>query len=111
MAEVLMTLEACRCLPLGVQTPAGDVVAAAIAHRIDVVALSFTGSLDAADAQAALRDLHDRLPPSVAIWAGGGASALRTVELDRLLVVPRLADIPEAVARWRGHGMPATDRP
>ena len=44
MAEALMTVEACRCLSLGVQTPIDDIVAASRAHRIDVVALSFSES-------------------------------------------------------------------
>ena len=101
MAESLMTLEACRCLSLGVQTPVDEIVAAARAHRIDVVALSFTDSLASADALAALADLRVRLPASVAIWAGGSASVLRGARPGAIRVMPRLEDIAGAVGEWR----------
>jgi methanogenic corrinoid protein MtbC1 len=101
MAEALMTLEACRCLPLGVQTPIADIVAACLAHRVDVVALSFSESLPASQAVAALVDLRSRLPARVAIWAGGGAPVLRNHRFAGVQVIQRLADIAGAVAAWR----------
>jgi hypothetical protein len=111
MAEALLTLEACSCLPLGVQTPIGDIVAAARAHRIDVVVLSFSESLDAGDALAALLDLRARLPAAVAIWAGGGNAALRSPRLGRIQVLARLLDLPQAVGRWRKDAGPAPELP
>jgi len=102
MAEALMTLEACRCLALGVQTPLDDIVAATRAHRVDVVALSFSESLPPAQAVSALADLRARLPPGVEVWAGGGSAALRTVAVPGVRAMQRLPDIPAAVARWRG---------
>ncbi len=69
MAEALLSLEGAACLSLGVQTPLGQVPAAAAMHRADVVVLSFGGLLSAravADGLAALRGL---LPADVEIWA------------------------------------------
>ncbi len=99
MAEAMMTLEACRCLALGPQTPLDDIVAAGRAHRIDVVVLHFSGRLPDAQAQAALAGLRPRLPAAVEIWAGG--SALRPPGTPGIRVLRRLVEIPEAVAAWR----------
>ena len=101
MAEALMTLEACRCLSLGTQTPVADIVAATVAHRIDVVALSFSESLSAAEALPALSELRAGLPSPVAIWAGGGSPALRGLRLPGIRVMTGLVDIQDAVALWR----------
>jgi methanogenic corrinoid protein MtbC1 len=109
MAEALMTLEACRCLSLGVQTPIDDIVAACRAHRIDVVALSFSESLPGPQAMAALHALRERLPAGVAIWAGGGSPALRASRLSGIQVMQRLVDIVRAVALWRDESNAAVD--
>jgi len=107
MAEALMTLQACRCLSLGVQTPVADIVAACAAHRIDVVALSFSESLAAAQALPALSELRASLPASVGIWAGGGSPALRGLRVSGIRVMSQLVDISEAVAEWRRDCGPA----
>ncbi|MCK9687694.1 MerR family transcriptional regulator [Scleromatobacter humisilvae] len=109
MAEALMTLQACRCLSLGTQTPLADIVAAAQAHRIDVVALSFSASLPAAQALPALAELRARLPASVEIWAGGGSPALRGLRIAGIRVMSQLVDISEAVADWRHLSSPTAD--
>ena len=106
MAEALMTLQACRCLSLGTQTPIADIVAAAATHRIDVVALSFSETLTAAQALPALAELRASLPATVAIWAGGGSPALRGLRVSGIRVMSRLVDIDEAVAAWRDSGLP-----
>jgi methylmalonyl-CoA mutase cobalamin-binding subunit len=101
MAEALMTLEGCRCLTLGTQTPGADIVAAARAHRIDVVALSFSASLAAAQALPALTELRDCLPAEVSIWAGGGSPALWRLRVPGIRVMGGLVEIAEAVTQWR----------
>ena len=109
MAEALMTLEACRCLSLGTQTPLADIAAAAQAQRIDVVALSFSESLSAAQALPALAELRGRLPAAVQIWAGGGSAALRGLRLPGIRVMGRLVEIHEAIADWRSDSGPTAD--
>jgi hypothetical protein len=109
MAEALMTLESCRCLSLGTQTPIADIVAAAAAHRIDVVALSFAQSLPAAQVLPALAELRAGLPATVAIWAGGGSTALRGLRIAGVRVMSRLVEIGEAVAHWRRDSSPGAN--
>ena len=104
-----MTLEACRCLPLGVQTPLADIVAACHAQGTDVVALSFSQSLPGPQVVAALAALRGLLPPGVVIWAGGGAPALRGLRISGIQVMDRLVDIPAAVAAWRQDAGAAAD--
>ena len=101
MAEALMTLQACRCLSLGTQTPVADIVAATRAHRIDVVALSFSESLATSEALPALAELRASLPDTVTIWAGGAAAALRGLRSPGIRVMGRLVEIGQAVAEWR----------
>ena len=103
MAEALMTLQACRCLSLGTQTPIADIVAAASAHRIDVVALSFAESLATAQALSSLSELRAGLPAPVEIWAGGGSPALRGLRVPGIRVMSRLEEIDDAVADWRSR--------
>ncbi len=111
MAEAVLTLESCRCVPLGTQTPAADIAAAVGAYRIDVVALGFSESLPGPQALAALQDVRARLPAGVALWAGGGSAALRAPRLPGIHVVPRLAELADAVARWRQDHSPTVDSP
>ena len=109
MAESLMTLQACRCLSLGPQTPIADIVAAARAHHVDVVALSFSESLPTAQVLPALSELRSRLPGDVSIWAGGGSPALRGPPVAGIRVIGGLVEIVEAVADWRRDRSPTAD--
>ena len=101
MAEAMLTLQACRCLSLGTQTPLADIVAAAAAHRIDVVALSFSQGLPDAQSLAALAELRARLPASVSLWAGGGSPALRGLRIAGVRVLTGLVEVGAAVTEWR----------
>lgn len=103
MVEALLALEGCQCLSLGVQTPAAELVKAAAAHESDVVALSFSGLLSAAQVQRQLRDLRAELPAGVALWAGGRAAVLqRRSGLPGLLHLTELDQVAPAVSAWRG---------
>jgi hypothetical protein len=103
MAEALMTLQACHCLPLGTQTPLADIVAAVAAQRIDVVALSFSASVAPAQALPALAALRAALPATVGIWAGGASPALRGLRIAGVRVMSALGEINHAVDEWRGR--------
>ena len=98
MAECLMTLAGARCVPLGVETPTEDVARAALAHRADVVALSFSSMFGAAPARRELKRLRAALPDATEIWAGGGCPGLRGLSLPGLVVLPQLAGIAGVVA-------------
>jgi methylmalonyl-CoA mutase cobalamin-binding subunit len=103
MVESLLTLQGCRCVSLGTQTPLREIAQAAIAHSADVVALSFSVNMNANHVVDGLSELNLLLPGSVEVWAGGSASALRRRAIDRVLVIPDLGALADAVQRWRGQ--------
>ena len=108
MAECFLALESCQTLPLGVQTPVMDIARAVQASGADVVALSFSAMQNPREARQSLEQLRERLPPHTEIWAGGQCPALRrapsvTGGARPWWPLPRLQDIPVAVARWRAE--------
>jgi DNA-binding transcriptional MerR regulator/methylmalonyl-CoA mutase cobalamin-binding subunit len=102
MAEALLALEGAHCVSLGVQTPLGDIVAAARAQRADIVALSFSGVTSPRAAVENVNELRSRLSETAEVWAGGAG-----VEMARRHLTPGtvldLAAIPGAIARWRAQ--------
>ncbi len=103
MAEAVLSLEACRCTSLGLQTPIWDIVRAAAALRSDVVALSYTGCTNPHQLTDGLSELRSKLPPSVALWAGGTAPVLQRRAIDGVRVLPSLHGIPAALAEWHAR--------
>ena len=101
MTESLLSLQGCRCLSLGVQTPLWDAVLAARAHRADVLALSFSSALNAAQVVDSLAELREMLPATIGIWAGGDSPALRRHRLEGIEVLAGLHEIAPQLARWR----------
>lgn len=101
MVEALLALEGCTCVSLGTQTPSGNVVQAAQAHRADVVVLSFSNVHNGAVVQASLRELRSRLPAETALWVGGSCTALYQRPLDGVTAVPHLSGLQSQVALWR----------
>lgn len=102
MAECLMTLSGGACLSLGVETPIADVVLAAKAHRVDVVALSFSAMYGGPAARRDLKALREALPPEIGIWAGGACPGLRGPQTSGLLILSGLDAIDAAVSNWAG---------
>jgi MerR family transcriptional regulator, light-induced transcriptional regulator len=118
MAESFMVLAGCDTVALGVQTPLPDIVAAASACGVNVVALSFTAVQNPRDVLAALAQLRERLPPHIEIWAGGQCPALyrqprgpRTAQAPAFWPMGQLDDITTGVARWRAAAAPAQATP
>ena len=101
MVECLMALQGCRCVSLGTQTPVRDIAEAAIAHRADVVALSFSVNMNPNHVVDGLTELHLLLPDAVEVWVGGRAPALRRRNIERAVVLHDLPSITDAVQRWR----------
>jgi MerR family transcriptional regulator, light-induced transcriptional regulator len=101
MAEAILCLHGCRCVSLGTQVPLGDIVAAARHSRADIVGVSFTGSFRPQLAVAALGELRARLPPAVALWAGGSSLALKRRLPPGVESVPDVAALPQLLARLR----------
>ncbi|HEY8607774.1 MAG TPA: MerR family transcriptional regulator [Noviherbaspirillum sp.] len=105
MSEAVMTLEGAHCVPLGVRTPLAEIVRAADAQRIDIVALSFSRSMRTAAVLEALDGLRAALPAHVQLWAGGSAAALRRPPPG--ILVPGLDGIADALTTWRKAMQPA----
>ncbi len=96
-----MALDGCRCASLGTQTPVWDIVRAASAKPIDIVALSFSACLNANQILDGLAELRAKLPDTIEVWAGGQCPVLQRRPPANVAVLPSLADIAPAVRRWR----------
>lgn len=101
MAEATLSLEGCKCLSLGTQTPIWDIALAATAHRADIVALSFTACQNPNQVVEGLVDLRGKLPRTVDIWAGGSCPVLYRKPVEGVRVLAELHDVPHALADWR----------
>jgi DNA-binding transcriptional MerR regulator/methylmalonyl-CoA mutase cobalamin-binding subunit len=103
MAHSLLALAGCQCISLGLQTPLGEMVNAARSQQVDVLAVSFSAYASPASVEAAVTHLLATLPPSVELWAGGQAAALRRMQgrHERLRVVTELGQLDESVRVWR----------
>jgi MerR family transcriptional regulator, light-induced transcriptional regulator len=101
MAECLLTLDGCRCVSLGTQTPVDEIAQAAVAHHVDVVVLSFSANMNPNHIAAGLKELNSLMPFTIEVWVGGQALALRRRAIGRVLVLRDLKSIGEAVSHWR----------
>ena len=100
MAEAMFAAEGAHCIPLGVQTPLPDIVEGARAMQADIVALSFSATMNPRHVGDSLRELRARLPEQAEIWAGGTNSALRKRPPSDVTVC-ELGGISPAVTEWR----------
>jgi len=100
MVEALLTLEGAECIPLGTQMPLLEISRAATAHRADIVALSFSVAFPHRHVAGHLVQLRQLLPPSVALWVGGGGTR-RSSSPPGVLRLTNLEDSIEALAEWR----------
>ena len=101
MVEAMLVVEGVSCIPLGTQTPSTEIARAAVAHRINVVALSFSGAFPERQAASGLRELRAILPREVDIWAGGGCISRLRRAIDGVEFVPGLEGISALVSAWR----------
>jgi DNA-binding transcriptional MerR regulator/methylmalonyl-CoA mutase cobalamin-binding subunit len=104
MAESMLMIQGCYCLPMGVKTPLGDIAKAVTAQQADVVALSFSVSLNPNHVLDGLAELRQLLPPQVEIWAGGRAPVLQRRPPAGVMVISDLGHIETQVQRWRNRG-------
>jgi DNA-binding transcriptional MerR regulator/methylmalonyl-CoA mutase cobalamin-binding subunit len=105
MVEAMLVLEACHCISLGAQTPLWDIVLAAKALDVDIVALSFTACMNPNQIIEGLGELRAKLPESTRLWVGGSAPALYRRSVDGVLAFSGLDQLPSELQRWR-QGQP-----
>lgn len=102
MAEAMCVAEGAHCISLGVQTPLLDIVEAARAQRVDIIALSFSVAMNPRQALDGLAELHTRLAGCADLWAGGGNTALKKRRPPYVRVFD-LAGLAGAIAEWRAR--------
>jgi DNA-binding transcriptional MerR regulator/methylmalonyl-CoA mutase cobalamin-binding subunit len=100
MAEAMCVADGAHCISLGVQTPLLEIVEAARAQRVDIIALSFSVAMNPRQALDGLAELQNRLGGGVELWAGGGNAALKRRRPPYVRVLA-LSDIGTAIAEWR----------
>lgn len=106
MAEAMFVLDGCSTLSLGTQTPMWDIVQAALRQKAEIVALSFSASMNRQQVVDSLRELRHQLPPSIEIWAGGSNPALGRRVAEGVVIAQGLDGITNEVSRWRKlHGV------
>jgi DNA-binding transcriptional MerR regulator len=102
MAGALFALEGAYCVPLGPQTPLEDIASAVLAHRADVVVLSFSIAYPQRRILPVLGELRTRLPRRVAIWAGGAGTSRLGKPPAEVAITPTLEAARETLLAWRG---------
>jgi DNA-binding transcriptional MerR regulator/methylmalonyl-CoA mutase cobalamin-binding subunit len=101
MVEALLVPEGAQCISLGVQTPIEDIRRAALAHDVQVVALSFSAAFPVRQAGDGLAALRRQLPAKIAMWAGGEMTRRVRKTLPGVALVPDLTGTLGALKAWR----------
>ena len=104
MVEALLVPEGVQCISLGPQTPLDDIRRAAIAHKVQIVALSFSAAFPVRQAGDALLNLRRQLPAHVSLWAGGEMTRRVRKSLPGVALIPDLAAATNALRVWRAQG-------
>ncbi|HXX85534.1 MAG TPA: MerR family transcriptional regulator [Casimicrobiaceae bacterium] len=97
MLEALLVAEGAQCVSLGTQTPIDDIHKAAVAHKANVVALSFSEAFPLRQAGDGLAALRRQLPAAVALWAGGEMTRRLRKALPGVVLMPELGDALSAL--------------
>ncbi len=100
MAEALLALNGAECIPLGTQLPLDEIQGAALAHRADVVALSFSGFYPQRQIPGLLLQLRQMLDSNVELWVGGKA-VQRLPIVQGVDILGSLDAILDQLYRWR----------
>jgi DNA-binding transcriptional MerR regulator/methylmalonyl-CoA mutase cobalamin-binding subunit len=111
MVEALLVPEGAQCISLGPQTPIEDIRRAALAHQVQVVALSFSGVFPVRQAGDGLASLRRQLPPAVAIWAGGEMTRRIRKALPGVLLVSDLGGTVGALKAVRAQSGATAPQP
>jgi DNA-binding transcriptional MerR regulator/methylmalonyl-CoA mutase cobalamin-binding subunit len=111
MVEALLVPEGAQCISLGAQTPLEDIRRAALAHKADVVALSFSTAFPVRQASEGLATLRRQLPPAVTLWAGGDMTRRVRRTLVGVVLIPELVGTLAALKNWRARAAATATQP
>jgi MerR family transcriptional regulator, light-induced transcriptional regulator len=106
MVEAMMVPEGVHCISLGPQTPLEDIRRAALAHKVHIVALSFSAAFPLRQATDGLLTLRRQLPSQVSLWAGGEMTRRVRKTMPGIVLIPDLASTINALRSWRSHWVP-----
>lgn len=106
MVEALLVPEGVQCISLGTQTPLEEIRRAVLAHKVHVLAVSFSAAFPLRQASDGLASLRRQLPPQVGIWAGGEMTRRIRTTLAGVTLLPDLAAAVNALRSWRTHQTP-----
>ena len=106
MVEAMMVPEGVQCISLGPQTPLEDIRRAALAHKVHIVALSFSAAFPVRQASDGLAMLRRQLPANVTLWAGGEMTRRVRKTMPGIVLIPDLSSIINALRSWRSHAVP-----
>jgi len=101
MVAALFALDGAYCVPLGPQTPLEDIASAVLAHRADVVVLSFSIAYPQRRIVPVLEELRNRLSRHVAIWAGGAGISRLGKPPEGVAITPTLEVATQVLQAWR----------
>jgi MerR family transcriptional regulator, light-induced transcriptional regulator len=107
MVEALFAAESAHCISMGIQMPVSEIAAAAIAHRADVVALSFSSAYPTQMIGRGLKDLKALLPLHMDVWVGGAGVSSAKIQIEGVETHGSLDTISLAVRRWRDKNISA----
>ena len=101
MVEALLAVEGASCVPMGTEMPLEEIARAAQAHKVEVVALSFSSAFNEKQAVQGLGELRALLPAHIAIWAGGTGLARVRRPIRDVELICDLYGLVERVKEWR----------
>ena len=101
MVEALLVPEGAQCISLGMQTPIEDIRGAALAHKVHIVALSFSAAFPLRQAGEGLAMLRRHLAAPTALWAGGEMTRRLRKSLPGVRLIGDLAEVGPALKAWR----------
>jgi methanogenic corrinoid protein MtbC1 len=103
MVEALLSPEGAYCVSLGTQTPFDDIRRAALAHKVNIVALSFSMAFPLRQTGDAIAALRRQLPPPTALWAGGEVTRRLRKTLQGVRLIPDIGELLDALKHWRAE--------
>jgi methanogenic corrinoid protein MtbC1 len=101
MVEALLASEGACCISLGTQVPFDDIRKAALAHKIHVVAVSFSMAFPLRQVSDAIAALRRALPSGLALWVGGEVTRRLRKSPAGVRILHEIGDALPALASWR----------
>lgn len=101
MAQALLALERCACVPLGARLPAAQIAAAVAAFDARLLVLSCAPATAPKEAMSALVQLRHALPAHVDLWHVGSSKAVQKISIPGVMALHDPLDIRAAIANYR----------